>query len=84
MSDTPNIEWGDPPPPAHGPTPDPIIADFVDILRTRPNIWAKCPTTTNHSSAGSSYRKTYPGTEWTVRKISPNEWAMWAKWVGDE
>lgn len=75
------LEWEEPPPVQvkYG-----RVQEFVDVLRTRPEQWARYPHPYSSGSVRymvSKYPKRYVGTEWCSRRIE-GELILYARWVG--
>lgn len=84
MALTADIEWADPPAPAHrGAGPDPAITAIIEKLKKSPGRWAVVAKGMRASSAYATWKKR--GCEAVSRREetapgAPARWTVYARW----
>jgi hypothetical protein len=85
------VEFEEPPPPRSGPRTDPVEMHTAKALREHAGQWAVVGTYTTHYEAQLTERRVRrgsPGTPWAagfevaVRKVEPQVWKVYARYVG--
>jgi len=59
------------------------IAEFVEILKTKPGTWALYSHEYKNGASANSFKKRYPGTEWKSRRNDDKKtYSLYARYVG--
>lgn len=80
------IEWIDAPPRRERRSGRGHVQAFVRELKARPGEWAIYPHPVkgaSQSAASGNNNRRFPGTEWTSRNVGKPDFALYARWVGE-